>query len=84
MLARLRVNAVVSCAQKNCGVSLAGSSNHVLHEVTVPRSIDDCEVIIRCEKLLVRNIDCDSALALFLQSIHDVSKTESSLTSLRC
>jgi len=84
VLARLRVYAIVSCAQKNCGVSLAGTGNHVLHEVTVPWSIDDCEVIIRREKLLVRDIDCDSALALFLQTIHYVSQTESSLARLGC
>ena len=43
-------------------------------------SIDDGPVVVRGEELLVSNVDGDTTLALFLESVHDVRKTETGLT----
>ena len=72
MLLGLSVYSVVCCYVENSSVCLTGSCNHVLDEVTVSRSIDDCEVIVRCVELLVCDIDGYSTCSLLLQAIHDV------------
>ena len=42
--------------------------------------VNDGPVEVRGKEFLVSNVDGDSTLALFLESVHDVSKSESSLT----
>ncbi len=48
------------------------------------RCVDDGEVIIRGVEFLVSDVDGDSTLALLLQSVHHIGKTESGLSSLLC
>lgn len=47
-------------------VSLGCSSNHVLNEITMSRSINDGDVVFGGLELPKGNIDCDTALTLSL------------------
>ena len=84
MLLGLSVYTVVGCDVQNSGISLAGTGNHVLHEVSVARCVDDGEVVVRSVELLVSDVDGDSTLALLLQSVHHIGEAESGLASLCC
>ena len=78
----LGVDTVVGCTEQNSGVSLGSTGDHVLHEVSVTWCVDDGPVVVRGEELLVSDVDGDTTLALFLESVHDVRKSESGLTGL--
>ncbi len=84
VLLGLKVNAVVGGDAQNCSFGLAGTGDHVLHEVTVTGCVDDGEVVAGSEELLVSDVDRDATLALLLQSIHDVGEAESGLATLLC
>ena len=84
MLLGLGVHTVVGGDAEDCGVSLAGAGDHVLHEVAVTWRVDDCVVVVGGEELLVSDIDGDASLALLLQSVHDVGEAETGLASLLC
>ena len=64
------------------GVGLGGTGDHVLDEVTVSGGVDDGEVVLVGVEPLVGNIDSNSPLPLFLESIHDPSEVEGSLSFL--
>jgi len=76
----LGVDTVVCSAKKHSSVSLGCTGDHVLDEITVTWSIDDGPVVVRGEEFLVSDVDGDTTFSLFLESVHNVSKTESSLT----
>ena len=84
MLLGLGVHTVVGGDAEDCGVSLAGAGDHVLHEVAVTWRVDDCVVVVGGEELLVSDVDGDASLALLLQSVHDVGEAETGLASLLC
>merc|ERR1719339_631887 len=63
-------------------VSLAGSGDHVLDEVTVAGSVDDGDVVLGGLKLPESNVNGDSTLALRLQLVHDPSILEGALSRL--
>ena len=78
----LGVDTVVGRAERHSGVGLGGAGDHVLHEVTVTGSVDDGPVVLGGEELLVRDVDGDSTLALFLEAVHHVGETETGLALL--
>ncbi len=82
MLLGLSVDAVVGGYVQDRCISLTSTGNHVLDEVTVTRCVDDGKVVVRSVELLVCDIDGDSTLSLLLQTIHNVGKTESGLSTL--
>merc|ERR1719275_276373 len=63
-------------------VSLAGSGDHVLDEVTVAGGVDDGDVVLGGLKLPESNVNGDSTLALRLQLVHDPSILEGALARL--
>ena len=76
----LGVHTVVGGTQQNGGVGLGSAGDHVLDEVSVARCVDDGPVVVWCEELFVGHVDGDSTLSLFLESVHDVRKTETGLS----
>jgi len=76
----LGVDTVVGCTEQHSGVGLGSTGDHVLHEVSVTWCVDDGPVVVRGEELLVSDVDGDTTLALFLESVHDVRKPETGLT----
>src|SRR5262249_53379376 len=54
---------------ENGTVRLGGSSDHVLDEVTVTRSIDDSHIISRSFELPERNVDGDATFTLGLELV---------------
>ena len=82
MLLGLSIDTVIGCYIQDSRVRLTGSSNQILYEVTVTRRVDYREVILRGEELLVRDINRYSALPFFLQSVHNIGKSEPGLTPL--
>ena len=80
VLLGLGVDTVVGSAEQNSGVGLGSTGDHVLDEVAVAWRIDDGPVVVRGEELLVSDVDGDTTLALFLESVHDVRKTETGLS----
>ena len=76
----LGVDTVVGGTEQDSGVSLGSTGDHVLDEVAVTWSIDDGPIVVRGEELLVGDVDGNTTLALFLESVHDVRKTETGLT----
>jgi len=82
VLLRLGLNAVVCCHDEHSVICLRGARDHVLHEVTVARAVDDGEVVLVGVELLVGDVDRDTALALFGQVVHDVGELESALALL--
>ncbi len=63
-------------------IGLGGTGDHVLDEVAVSGSVDDGEEVLVGVELLVGDIDGDSSLPLLLESIHDPSEVEGSLSFL--
>jgi len=63
-------------------ISLRGTSDHVLDEVTVARGIDDGEVVLGSLELPERDIDGDTTLTLGLELIKNPSVLEGTLTHL--
>jgi hypothetical protein len=61
-------------------ISLGGTSDHVLDEVTVARGIDDGEVVLGGLELPERDIDGDTTLTLSLELIKNPSVLEGTLT----
>ena len=82
MLLGLRLHRVVGGHAQHRGVCLAGPGDHVLDEVPVTGRVDDRPVVVRCEELLVCDIDGDTAFTLFLEVVHHVREPESSLATL--
>ena len=64
------------------GVGLGGTGDHVLHEVTVTRGVDDGEVVLVGVEALVGDVDGDTSLPLFPQRVHDPCELEGALTLL--
>nr|KYP42507.1 hypothetical protein KK1_036089 [Cajanus cajan] len=54
---------------KNSTVSLGCPSNHILNEIPVSRSINDCAVVLGGLKLPQGNINCDSSFTLSLKLV---------------
>ena len=81
MFLGLSVNTVVCCTEQNSGICLGGTGDHVLDEISVTRSIDDGPVKVRSKEFLVSDVDGNSTLSLFLESVHNVCKSETGLTS---
>merc|ERR1712158_101860 len=52
-------------------VSLAGSGDHVLDEVTMAGGVDDGDVVLGSLELPESNVDGDATLALGLELVHD-------------
>ena len=65
-------------------VGLGGTSDHVLYEVAVTRSVDDGEVVLVGVEPLVGHVDGDTALPLLLQGVHDPGELEGRLALLLC
>ena len=63
-------------------ISLRGTSDHVLDEITVTGGIDDGELILVSGELPESNIDGDTTLTLGLQLVKDPSVLEGTLTEL--
>merc|ERR1719466_426364 len=63
-------------------VSLAGSGDHVLDEVTMAGGVDDGDVVLGSLELPESNVDGDSTLALGLQLVHHPRILEGSLARL--
>ena len=60
-------------------VSLAGSSDHVLDEVTMAGGVDDGDVVLGSLELPESNVDGDATLALGLELVHDPGILEGAL-----
>ena len=78
----LCVDTVVCSTEENRCISLRGTSDHVLDEISVTWSINNGPVVLWSKELLVSDVDGNSTLSLFLQSVHDIRKTKSGLTCL--
>jgi len=63
-------------------ISLGGTSDHVLDEVTVARGIDDGEVVLGSLELPERDIDGDTTLTLGLELIENPGVLERALAHL--
>merc|ERR1719507_503687 len=63
-------------------VSLAGSSDHVLDEVTMAGGVDDGDVVLGSLELPKSNVDGDATLALGLELVHDPGILEGALARL--
>lgn len=61
-------------------ISLGGTSDHVLDEITMARRIDDGVVVRGCEKLLGSASDCDTTSPLLLRLVHVEGESERILT----
>merc|ERR1719348_930015 len=67
---------------KHTTVSLGGTSDHVLDEVTMSRSVDDGDVVLGCLELPESDIDGDSTLTLSLELVEHPGILEGSLAGL--
>merc|ERR1740123_1634979 len=67
---------------KHSTVGLAGSSDHVLDEVTMAGGVDDGDVVLGSLELPESNVDGDSTLALGLQLVHHPGILEGALSRL--
>ena len=63
-------------------VSLGGTGDHVLDEVTVARSIDDSDHVLGSLELPERNVDRDTTLTLGLQLVEHPCVLEGALAQL--
>jgi len=63
-------------------ISLRCSCDHVLDEVTMSRSINDCDVVFGSLELPEGNVDGDTTLTLGLQFVHDPRILEGTLSGL--
>jgi hypothetical protein len=76
VLAGLGRDAVVGRDDEHRVVCLGGARDHVFHEVTVARAVDDGEVVVVRVELLVGDVDCDATLALLGEVVHHVGELE--------
>ena len=67
---------------KNSTISLGGTSDHVLDEVTMTWSIDNSDHVLGSLELPESDIDGDTTLALGLQLVQDPGIFEGALTQL--
>ena len=67
---------------KNPTICLRGSSDHILDEISVPRSINDSHVELGGLKLPERDINSDSAFTFRLQFVKDPGVLEGTLPHL--
>merc|ERR1719245_2351005 len=63
-------------------ISLGSTSNHVLDEVTMSRSVDDGDVVLGCLELPESNINSDTTLTLSLELVENPGILEGSLARL--
>ena len=68
---------------KNPTICLRGSCNHILDEISVPRSINDSHVELGGLKLPERDINSDSAFTFRLQFVKDPGVLEGTLPHLQ-
>ncbi len=66
------------------GIRLAGSCDHVLYEVSVPRSVNNCEEVVRSLKLQETKVNCQPSLSLFLQRVENPGELEGALAQFAC
>merc|ERR1719223_137682 len=67
---------------KNSTISLGSTSNHVLDEISVSRSIDDRDVIFRSLKLPQSDIDGDTTFSFSLQLVKNPGVFEGTFTHI--
>merc|ERR1719371_35291 len=67
---------------EDTAVSLAGTGDHVLDEVTVSGGVDDGDVVFGGLELPQSNVNGDATLALGLQLVHDPRILEGALARL--
>lgn len=67
---------------ENGTVSLGGTSDHVLDEVTVTWGVDDGDIVLRGLELPEGNVDSDTTLTLGLQLVKDPCVLEGALAQL--
>ena len=67
---------------KDGNISLRGTGNHVLDEITMSRGINNSELETRSLELPKGNINCDTTLTLSLEVIKNPGVLERSLTEL--
>merc|ERR1712012_219223 len=67
---------------QHSAISLRSSSDHVLDEVTMSRSIDDGHVVLRSLKLPESDVNGDTSLTLSLQFVKNPGVLEGSLARL--
>src|SRR2546422_7203468 len=82
VLLRLRLDAFRGPDHEDGRIRLGRARDHVLDEVPVARRVDDCEVVLVRVKALVRDVDRQAALALFLDLVHDEGELEGGLAHL--
>lgn len=66
---------------KNSNISLGGTSNHILDEISVTGGIDDGEVIFSSFELPEGNIDGDTSFSFSFKLVQNPSVLERTLTS---
>src|SRR2546428_186136 len=79
---RLRLDALCGADDEDRGVRLGRARDHVLDEVPVARGVDDREVVLVRVKALMRDVDRQPALPLFLDLVHDEGELERGLAHL--
>jgi len=67
---------------ENGAISLGGTSNHVLDEITMSRSVNDGNVVLWSLELPEGDIDGDTALTLGLELVQDPGVLEGTLAHL--
>jgi len=82
VLSGLGRDAVVGRDDEHRVVGLGGARDHVLHEVTVARAVDDGEVVVVRVELLVGDVDRDATLALLGEVVHHVGELEAAFALL--
>ena len=70
--------------KKNGCVRLASASDHVLNEVSVSRSINDCELILWSFKFQVGDVNGHASFAFFFEFVQDPSKLEGFPSQFLC
>jgi len=63
---------------------LRGTSDHVLDEIPMTGSVDDCDVVLGRLELPQRNVDRDTALALSFQLVQNPGVFERTFAHLQC
>jgi hypothetical protein len=69
---------------ENGAISLRGSSDHVLDEVTMTRSVNDGNIVSRRLELPEGNVDGDTTFTLGLELVKNPSVLEGALAKLGC
>lgn len=67
---------------ENSAVSLGGTSDHVLDEVTVTGGVDDGDIVLRGLELPEGDVDGDTTLTLSLELVKDPGVLEGTLAEL--